>query len=237
MKPKHFLTADTETLGLSPNNFVYDFAYTIATRKTIKLTRSFLVREILCNPGFIMRGFNNKEWRTMFGVKIFIDYIPALDESRMKIYNWRDIVETLREDMRTYDVKVFAAYNINFDTRALGKTQHAICAGGKILEYKPDLLDLWLFACVGALNTKLYHDVARKQGWISPADNVRTTAEKTYAFLTGNYDFVEKHIALDDAIIETEILQRLLAKKKTIPYNQVQTMSWQHAQTIKGRLL
>ncbi len=237
MKQKTFLIADTETLGLAPNNFVFDFAYIIATRTKELIRRSFLIREILCDPGFIMRGFNNTEWRKLFGVKIFTEYMPALDESRMKIFNWRDVVETLREDMRTFNVKVFSAYNINFDMRALGKTQHAICNGGKILEYKPDLLDLWLFSCVTALNTQLYHDTARQQGWITPADNVRTTAEKTYAFLSGNFDFIEKHIALDDAIIETEILQILLAKKKIIPYNQVQCMPWQQAQKIRGTLL
>jgi hypothetical protein len=143
--------------------------------------------------------------------------------------------------MRTHDVKVFAAYNLDFDRRALQQTQTQICDKGKILEYKPDLLCLWDMACSTVCNSRLYHDVARslgvERGWITEAGNVRTTAEKTFAFLTGNHKFIESHTALEDARIETEILQRMLAKRKTIPYNNpTLAMPWRRAQILKGQL-
>lgn len=234
MQAKRFLTADTETIGLAPKNIVYDFAYTIATRKNVLLERSFLIREILTQPRIMLAAIDDEKWRQTFGGKIFSHYIPRLDENKLKLFSWREIVETLRDDMRTHDVSVFCAYNINFDMRALAKTNSVVIGSGKILDYKPDLLDLWLFACCTALNKKLYHDIAAKQGWISEANNVRTTAEKTFAFLTGDYSFIESHTALEDAQIETEILQRLLARKKTIPYNQIEHMPWRTAQTISG---
>jgi hypothetical protein len=75
-------------------------------------------------------------------------------------------------------------------------------------------------------------------GWITPANNVRTTAEKVYAYLTGQHDFVESHTALSDAQIETEILHRLLAKRKTIPYNNPNLASpWRRAQILQGKLI
>jgi hypothetical protein len=237
-KEKHFLVADTESLGLGSRAITFDFAYTIATRKGIKLERSFLVREVLTNPALMFEAIKDNNWRQMIGGKLFSHYVPALDESRLKLYNWSEIVETLREDMRTFGVDVFAAYNLNFDMGAIARTQKKIKGGGKVLEYKPDLLCLWEFACSTVCKTRLYHQVARERGqdtgWITPANNVRTNAEKVYAFLSGDLDFVESHTALEDAQIETEILQRLLAKKTPIPYNVLDHMPWRRAQVLFG---
>ena len=43
-KKKHFIVTDTETTGLD-NPIVFDLGYVIATRDSIVLERSFLVRE------------------------------------------------------------------------------------------------------------------------------------------------------------------------------------------------
>lgn len=238
-RQKTFLVADTETTGLASRSFVFDFGYVIATRTRVLLERQFLIRETLTDARIMLGALFNPDWRAMMGGKIFEVYIPALASGNMHLYSWRDVCEQLRDDMRTHNVEVFCAYNLGFDMRALAVTQKRICDGGKVLEYKTDLLDLWKFACVTVLNTQLYHDVARARGgeWITPANNVRTTAEKTYAFLTGDLDFIESHTALHDAQIETEILQRLLAKKKIIPYNEIDHMPWKYAQNIIGKLV
>jgi len=228
MKAKIFAVCDTETVGLPPHNLVYDLAYTIATRKRVLCKRSFLVRETITDAAEMMGAYYAK--------KIFSFYIPALDAGEMKLYSWADVVATLRADIAIYGVDVFSAYNIGFDMGAISATNKKH-GHGKVLENKLDLLDLWTFACVGALNTRAYHNLAMQEKWISDAGNVRTTAEKAYAFLAGQFDFVEQHTALDDAIIETEILQRLLARKKTIPYNNIAAMPWQLAQTLRGELL
>jgi hypothetical protein len=239
MREKHFLTVDTETTGLGRRAFVFDLGYVIATRKAVKLERSFLIREVITNPRIMLGAIFNDDWRAMFGGKIFRHYIPAINAGEEKVVSWHHAIETLREDMRTYNVDVLAAYNLDFDKRALGHTQHFVCNGGKVLDYRPDLLCLWDFSCSTVCNTPLYHDVARTIGgdWVTDADNVRTTAEKVYAYLTGQHDFIESHTALHDAQIETVILQRLLAKKKPIPYNNPDLAHpWRRAQRIRGRL-
>lgn len=242
MKQKTFLVLDSETTGLGNKAIIFDIAYVIATRNKILLERNSLVREIITEPRYMLGALQDGYWRDMFGGKLFRHYIPRIATGNLKIHGWRDIVETMRDDMRTFNVDVFAAYNLPFDVGAIGKTQHAICDGGKVLEYKPVMLCLWDFACSTICNTKLYHDVAyrlgEENGWITEANNVRTTAEKTYAFLSCQHDFVESHTALEDAQIETEILQRLLAKKKTIPYDNPNLWHpWRRAQQIRGRLI
>jgi hypothetical protein len=236
IKAKHFLVADTETTGVGNRAITFDFGYVIATRKEIKQTRSFLVREVITNPRVMFAALRDEYWRHNFGGKLFTFYIPELSKGNQRIYPWSEIVSTLREDMRRYNVDVFSAYNLGFDMRALAKTQELIKAGGKILEYRPDLLDLWQFACETVCQRPTYHQLAKQEGnakgWITDANNIRTNAEKVYAYLTGDFDFIESHTALDDALIETEILQRLLATKKAIPYNVMDHMPWRLAQRI-----
>jgi hypothetical protein len=231
-KAKVFLVADGETTGVGSRAYLFDFGYVIATRREVLCERSFMVRDIVTNPAIMLGAYFNESWRAMMGGKIFSDYIPMLDSAEARLFSWREIVEILREDMHVYGVDVFAAYNLGFDMRAIASTNALLETGEKVLPYRPDLLCLWEFACTTVCNTPMYHRVAHDCGWISEANNVRTNAEKVYAYLTQQLDFVERHTALDDAQIETVILQRLLAKKKTIPYNVLDHMPWKKAQQL-----
>jgi hypothetical protein len=85
---------------------------------------------------------------------------------------------------------------------------------------------------MAALNSPLYHTIARQEDWITERQHVETKAENAYRFLTGDYSHITAHTALKDAQIEAVILQRLLAKKKRIPYNEIQVMPWKLAQEI-----
>ncbi len=242
MKQKVFLVTDTETTGLGSRAIVFDFAYILATRTTTILERSFVIRDTITNPKIMTAALLDKEWRKFFGGKIFTHYIPSLAAGTLTLHSWRDVIGTMRDDILTHDVKVFSAYNLPFDMKAMQATDRLITGGQqKLLPHKLDLLDLYYFACITVLNTQLYHDVARKlgkdRGFVTECDNVRTTAEKTYAFLTGDFDFIEAHTALGDTRIEVEILQRLLAKRKTIPYNVLRGSAWRYAQKIQGTLL
>jgi hypothetical protein len=241
MKERRFLVADTESTGLGSKAFVFDFGYVISNRKgKIFQERNFLVTEILTNPKMMLGALYNKDWRAMMGGKLFAHYIPALHHNEIALIGWRDLMQILREDILTYNVDVFSAYNLPFDLGAMQKTHNHVTEKNLNFE-RLDLLCLWEFACVTVLRSRLYHDTARamgeENGWITPAGNVRTTAEKTYAFLSGQPNFIESHTALHDAQIETEILHRLLARKTPIPYNIVQGFSWRKAQRRKDQQL
>jgi hypothetical protein len=234
VKTKIIMVADTETVGLGKKAFVFDFGYVIGTKRgKILQERQFLIREVITNPKIMLHALYNPDWRTMMGGKLFSIYMPALGNAEMKIYPWREVLEIMRDDIATYGVDVFSAYNLNFDLGAMNKTHNLITE--KNLNFsRLDLLCLWKFSCVTVCRSRLFHDVARAQGadagWITPADNVRTTAEKVYAFLTGDLDFIESHTALHDAQIEFEIMQRLMARKTKIPYNELDHMPWRLAQ-------
>lgn len=224
IKAKTIMTLDTETVGLQPVNFVYDLGYIIHNKKgEIKVKRSFLIREIVTDGTKMMSAF--------FAKKIFSYYIPALDAGLIRLVSWSDVVAQIAADVIEFDVDIIAAYNANFDIGALRATAKVLNTG-KILPRPVELLCIWEFACNTLLNRRGYHTVAVANEWISEAGNVRTTAECTYRFITGEYDFVESHTALHDAEIETQILTKCFATKKKIPYNSLAYMPWQVAQKI-----
>lgn len=103
---------------------------------------------------------------------------------------------------------VFCAYNARFDADHLGKTCHAL-TGHKFLDHKLRLLDIWHFWCMSA---PMRYNITTEKG------NPRTSAEAVYSFEFSHVDFVERHIAFSDVEIEADILLKILARKKKIPF-------------------
>lgn len=220
MKKKLFFILDTETAGDFSAPMVYDVAWRIVDKRgRVYSEHNYMVREVATNAELMMGAFYAK--------KIFSFYLPALGSQSVRILPLADIAERMREDAARCDVA--SAYNLQFDTGAMRKTLQAYGIQQPIFSRKVDTLCIWRFACQ-ALRSGLYHNLARARGWISEAGNVRTTAQHAYAFLAGKFDFIEQHTALDDVRIETEILARLMARKRAIPYNQPSTFAWQIAQ-------
>lgn len=214
---RNILVIDTETADLSGS--VYDIGYTITNKKgAIFLERNWLVREIFLNARKMMGAF--------YAEKFFTHYAPALEMGKIKLTPWADIVATLRQDMIEHNINTLAAYNLPFDKRVLTATHKMLGGEDKLLPHSVDLLDIWQFACETKLNSRLYKDTAKMQGWITEAGNLRTGAEYAFRFCRGDWGFIESHTALDDAKIETEILAACFATHKKIPYNVLNGKTW-----------
>lgn len=226
LKEKTLMVFDTETIGVT-RKFIYDIAWIITNKKgkILKATHH-LVNEIITNPRMMMDAY--------YAQKIFSHYIPALNEQQCILTPWKMIRDLFLDDIKTFDVRVLSAYNLLFDKGAMTATHQLLSpVSGKFLTQRVDMLDIWLFACSCAFNRSSYHELAKRYNWISDAGNVRTTAQHAYRYLCGDRHFEEQHIAIHDAQIETEILARLFAQKKTVPYNVLNAMPWRIAQKIK----
>lgn len=82
-----------------------------------------------------------------------------------------------------------------------------------------DIIDIWDFACSSIFQRPTYKNMALDNGWYSPAGNYKTNAECAYRYITQNTDFIESHTAMDDVVIEGEILAYLFKDKTVkIPY-------------------
>lgn len=209
---------DTETIGLPPENHIYDFGYVIQDRRgNVLFESSHLVEEIITDPKKMSGAY--------YTGRVFSHYLPLVDAGMIDIRPFSYIKQEFLDMCSTYGVTVFSAYNLGFDVRALSAT-NKILDNGKFLNYIPKMLDIWQFACEVLLNRPTYKNMAKQYNWLSEAGNIRTTAETAYRYITHNPEMVEAHTALCDARIEGEILHKCFQQKKKIPYGIIDHQPW-----------
>lgn len=78
------------------------------------------------------------------------------------------------------------------------------------------IIDIWAVACEKLLNNKRYKKFCIENGFIG-SRYFKTSAEIAYRYLNQDLNFIEAHTALNDAIIESEILVKALKKGKIEP--------------------
>lgn len=90
------------------------------------------------------------------------------------------------------------------------------------------IVDLWGLACDRLINKDRYRNYCLENMLISSSGlYFKTSAEVCFQFIMQNYDFIEDHTALSDALIETEILVKALKKGsvqpqiKTFPFREL----------------
>lgn len=80
------------------------------------------------------------------------------------------------------------------------------------------IVDLWGVACERLINIDKYRNYCLQNNLLTAsAVYFKSSAETSFQYLMGRYDFVEDHTALSDAMIEAEILTKALKKGKLDP--------------------
>lgn len=80
------------------------------------------------------------------------------------------------------------------------------------------MCDLWGLACDRLINIDKYRNYCLENGLVTASVvYFKTSAETSFQYLMKNYDFVEDHTALSDAIIESQILVKALKRGKVEP--------------------
>jgi hypothetical protein len=104
---------------------------------------------------------------------------------------------------------IFCAYNAPFDASRLGDTSRKLTGSG-FLQIPIHMLDIWHAWCETC--PRNFTSTPSKSGkfW-------STSAESVYAWEMQLDYYVEPHIAFPDTLIESEILMRVLARKKKLP--------------------
>ena len=80
------------------------------------------------------------------------------------------------------------------------------------------IADLWGVACNTLINNERYKKYCLKNGlFTNSVEYFKTSAETTFQYITRDFDFIESHTALDDSIIESQILTKALKRGKVEP--------------------
>jgi hypothetical protein len=85
------------------------------------------------------------------------------------------------------------------------------------------------------LNTRSYVKFALENGLVSDADNIQTSAECAYKFITGDVTFVEEHKGLEDVRIEVAVMASCYKTHKKIE-NSVNSACWRKVQRKRKEL-
>lgn len=207
----YYLLIDVETAGGLDNPLVYDLGFAITDRKGIIYEeQSFLISQIFNDTNLMATAYYKEK---------IPQYKLDLEQGKFNLSSWEKAINKMNELAVLYQTKVVAAYNLAFDQRAMSNTHKYLGYSDKVLS--PNLkgikpLCVWGLACETIFSQKSYSKAAISNNWISPAGNMRTSAEVAYRYIADNPDFIEEHTGLADVRIEAQIMADCFRQNKKI---------------------
>ena len=204
------LVVDVETCGPINKPLVYDLGYAVIERRTGRIitSNSIVIGDIFHGENDLMR--------TAYYADKVPQYYRGIKSGEFAVMPLWTAWNEIRSVVKQYGIKRIYAYNMAFDKRALNNTMQHV-TGGKYSHFFPAKMQyccIWNMACQTILSQKRYRKFAEAHGLVSPAGNLRTSAEAAYAYLTNNPAYAEPHTGLADVHIEIEIMQMCLRQKK-----------------------
>ena len=225
-----YLVIDTETANTIEQPLPYDIGYAICDRYgNIVIERSFIVAEIFLDHKEMMKS-------AYFAEKIPY-YWEDIKNGTREIKSIFNIRKQIKADMKEWNVKKVGAYNMGFDRRALNNVIR-YCSKSLIRWFFPfgaEYFCIWHMACQVVLNSTSYIKFALQNGFVSEKDNILTSAEVCYRFLTKQVDFIESHTGLEDVHIEVEIMAKCFSTHKKMD-KKINSACWRLPQKKRKEL-
>lgn len=197
-----YCTLDTETFGgASTPKGIYHLAGIIHTRQG----------EILASFNYLIAEHYNEIEKDSYAKKNFHKYEEMVKNGIVTTVPTEKLAVSLVDTLCDYyGVNVMTAYNSGFD---FVKTECRELLDGR------KFIDTWLMALQTIATKKAFYDFCVENGYVTKKNNLQTSAEVMYRFLTQNTDFVEEHTAFEDSKIEMEIFLECLKMHKKFTQN------------------
>lgn len=196
---------DTET---TKSGMVYDFGVAILdlTTGNVVDTMNVIVEETFNDVSVMSTSY--------YACKI-PSYFEAINNGELEVLPFSECFKRFSALLAAHGVRSVWAYNMSFDYKALNRTIAELSNDFVTCFFPGDVkcYDLMSSAISIIGNTRRYQSWALERGYITPTGRARATAETMYRFVTSNDEFIEDHTALSDALVESDILAHLVAKK------------------------
>ena len=219
-----FIVLDTETCNSVDEPIPYDIGWAVCDRDgKIYEKRSFLVAEVFLDMADVMSS------------AYYANKIPAYWEdvknNKRFIKSMWNIRKQMLSDIKTYKIKKIGAYNMAFDKKALNNLMRYISKSWCRwwFPFGIEYFCIWNMACSTLLNKRTYATFAYKNGLVSEAKNIQSSAECAYKYITGNIDFAESHTGLEDVEIEVDIMAKCFSRHKKMDKN-IDRFCWRKVQ-------
>lgn len=211
MKRKFILVVDVETANSTDDALVYDLGFAVVDKQgRIYESHSLIISDIFYKESELMQS-------AYYAVKIPM-YLKGIEEGKFEVVNFYTARKLVLEVMKRWNINTVAAYNANFDLSALNTTLRFLTKSKMrfFFKYGTKFECIWSMACQVLYTQKSFVRFAFKNGFMSPAGNLQTSAEVGYRYLTGITEFEEDHTGLADVKIEAQIMARCLRQRKTM---------------------
>jgi hypothetical protein len=214
---KYRIVLDTETCPLdttltevNPQNmFVYDIGWAVVDKRgKVYQTRSFINSDIFLDEKELMKS-------AYYASKI-PNYWAEIKSGDRLLKSWSNIRKALLEDITAFNVTEIYAHNMYFDLSCLNNTARWL-SKSKYRYYFPksvDICDTLAMARSVIAKMPTYKKFCIKNGYLTKNNQVRLTAEILYRFITQDITFNESHTALEDVMIEKEIMAYCFRRHK-----------------------
>ena len=206
-RKKYYLVLDTETAEGVEQPLPYDIGWAIMDKQgNIYALHSFAIYEVFC-------GMKESMQSAYYAEKIptYWDEIKDTENIR-ELRSFWTIRKLLLDEMAMFGITEVWAYNMSFDKRALNNDTRYISKSFLrwFFPYGTEFKCIWNFACETILKQKSFFGFVEENNLLSDCGNVRTSAEVAYMYMTDNANFEERHMGIDDVLIECQILSRCL---------------------------
>lgn len=213
-RKSYYMVLDTETCPIdrsmqevSPQNMLaYDIGYCIVDKKgNVYREGSYIISQIFFGE------YDTKMQSSYYADKI-PNYFKDIAKGERVVKTWSQISFILRKVIEEYKIKAVVAHNAKFDFGVLKNTK-------EYLEEYPMLpyIEWWdtlKMARSILKNMPTYKNFCLVNNYFTKNGQLRYTAEIIYQFVTKDLDFKESHTALEDTLIEKDILVYLLRQHK-----------------------
>lgn len=213
-RKKYIMVLDVETTNNDMTSkfndgLVYDIGFGIYDQKgNTYCERSYCIKEIFEDKNLMNSAYYKNK---------LPKYYEELKQGKREIKTALQTRKIIKQAIEYFNIKEVYAYNANFDNTTLNNTIRYITSS-YVRWYLPrevNVYCIWHIACqvLGTQKTFQFENVRNENG------NLKTSAERMFAYISQNEDFEEEHIGLADVQIEKEILIRCLKSHKKINKN------------------
>ena len=203
------LVLDTETCPIdkdldivSPYNmFTYDMGWAVVDKRgNVYRTRSFINKDIFFKERDLMQS-------AYYANKI-PKYMEDIANGTRIVASWYKILKTLREDMAEFNIIQVYAHNMRFDYGTTVTTQRWLTKSKYryVFPYGTEICDILKMAndVIGKMPS--YRRFCEEHNLFTKNGRLSMTAENLYRFIINDPTYKEEHTALEDVLIEKEIL-------------------------------
>lgn len=229
-RTKKFIVLDTETCNTIEQPLPYDIGWAVCDKKgRIYAERSYVISEIFLGMRDVMKSayYANKIPKYWEDIKAGTRIVAGMWEIRRQLV----------ADMKQYKTNIVCAYNMGFDKRALNNLMRYVSKSWKrwFFPFGTEYQCIWSMACDCILNRTSYIKFAVQNGLISEADNIQTSAECAFKYITKDIDFMEEHTGLEDVRIEVAIMAECYRQHQKMQ-KEINSACWRKVQKKRKEL-